>query len=271
MWGYRTRDVARLVGVPEGRIRGWARAGLVSARRGARGELRFAFEDLVLLRAAAALSTARVPARRVRRTLRRLREQLPAGRALASVAVAADGERVVVSDGRSRWHPDSGQALFDFSVREVAAEVAPLLRRAPDLDADGWYAWACDLEDGAPLQAREAYRRALALDPGHAPSHLNLGRLLHEGGDAAAAEGHYRRALQARPGDATALFNLGVALGDMGRPEEALTAYEGALAVDPRMADAHHNAARLCERLGRRADAIRHMRAAREIAGASGE
>ncbi|HVP66721.1 MAG TPA: tetratricopeptide repeat protein [Anaeromyxobacteraceae bacterium] len=268
MWGYGTRDVARLVGVSEGRVRAWVRAGVVSPRRGSRGELRFAFQDLVLLRAAAGLSDARVPARRLRRTLRRLREQLPDGRALASVAVAADGERVVVSDGRSRWHPESGQALFDFSVREVAAEVAPLLRRSPSsLDADGWFAWACDLEDGAPAEAREAYRRALLLDPGHAGAHLNLGRLVHESGDAPAAERHYRRALETRPGDQTALFNLGVALGDQGRLEEALLAYGRALVADPGMADAHLNAARLCERLGRRAEAIRHLRAAREANG----
>ncbi len=264
MWGYRTGDVARLLGVSATRVRGWVRAGLVKGRRGSRREFLFSFQDLVLLRAAAGLAAARVPPRRLRRALSRLRGQLPEGHSLASVAIATDGDRVVVSDGRSRWQPESGQALFDFEVREVASRVAPLSRRpSSDLDAAGWHAWGCDLEDGAPERALEAYERALSLDPGHAASHLNLGRLLHEAGDPAAAEDHYRRALAARPRDPTALFNLGVALGDQGRLEEAVDAYDRALDADPAMADAHQNAARLCERLGRRAAAIRHLRAVR--------
>lgn len=265
MWGYRTCDVARLLGVPEERIRSWARGGLVRARRGRRGEFRFGFQDVVLLRAAAGLAAARVPPRRLRQALRSLREQLPEGRALASISIAADGKRLVVSDGRSRWHPESGQAVLDFSVGEVASRVAPLFSKgSADLDADGWYSWGCDLEDGAPAQAQEAYRRALTLEPLHAAAHLNLGRLRHEAGDAAAAETHYRKALEAGSDNGTALFNLGVALGDQGRLAEALAAYERALDIEPRMSDAHHNAARLCERLGRHEEAIRHLRAMRQ-------
>src|SRR5512139_2482004 len=117
MWGYRTRDVARMLGLPEARVRSLARAGLARSRRGPRGELRFSFEDLVLLRAAAGLFRARVPARRVRAALRRLRQELPEGHGLAGVAIAADGERVVVRQGGSLWRPESGQTVFDFEVR----------------------------------------------------------------------------------------------------------------------------------------------------------
>ena len=108
--------------------------------------------------------------------------------------------------------------------------------------------------------------RALALDASHPGANLNLGRLLHEAGDAGAAEAHYRRALEARPRDAVALFDLGVVLEDRGRLEEALGCYRQALDAEPAMADAHHNAARLCERLGRRAEAVRHLAALRRMA-----
>jgi len=53
---------------------------------------------------------------------------------------------------------------------------------------------------------------------------------------------------------------MGVALEDLGRPADALAAYEKAIALDPRNADAHYNAANLCERLGRPADAVRHLK-----------
>jgi len=271
MWGYRSRDVARMLGLPPRRIRAFARLGFASPRRGPRGELLFSFHDLVLLRTARELAAARVPTRRIRAALRSLRSQLPDGRSLASVRIAADGDRLVVRDGRGAWRPESGQALFDFGVSSLSETVAPLLReasRAEDasgLDAQAWYAWGCDLEDGAPAQARRAYARALQLDPEHGGAHLNLGRLLHEGGDAPGAEAHYRAALAAQPGDATAWFNLGVALEDQGRPDEALLCYARCLEAAPGHADAHFNAARILEAMGRRAEALRHLAAHRRL------
>lgn len=280
MWGYGARDVSRMLGLSASRVRAWAREGLVSPRRGPRGELRFSFHDLVLLRTARDLLRARVPAPRVKRALRRLRAQLPEGRSLAGVRVTAEGDDVLVRDGAAAWRPDSGQVVLDFEVRDVAAQIAPLILQASQAagaargagdaaDAEGFYEWACDLEDGAPEQAREAYRRALTLDPAHYGANLNLGRLLHERADLPAAERHYRRALAARPDEPGALYNLGVALEDQGRGEEALAAYEACLARDPGHADGHHNAARLCERLGRRQQALRHLHAARRIQGSS--
>ncbi len=257
-----------MLGLSAPQVRRWARDGIVAPQRGPRGELRFSFHDLVLLRTARGLLAARVSAGRVKRALRRLRAQLPAGHSLAGVRVTVEGDRVVVRDGAALWHAESGQALLDFEVRDVAAGVAPLLREAARAagDADAFYEWACDLEDGAPEQAREAYRRALALDPGHYGANVNLGRLLHESHDLAGAERHYRQALAARPGDAMALFNIGVALEDQGRHVEALAAYEASLAGDAGHADSHRNAGRLCEKLGRREQALRHLGAARRLA-----
>ncbi len=271
MWGYRSSDVARMLGLPADRIRAWARLGFASPRRGPRGELLFSFHDLVLLRTAHELATARVPVRRIRRALRSVRSSLPDGRSLASVRIAADGDRIVVRDGRGSWRPESGQALFDFGVDSLSERVAPLLTQAArsrdrgGLDAQSWYAWGCDLEDGAPGQARKAYARALELDPDHPGANLNLGRLLHEAGDSAAAEVCYRRALVARPGDATAQFNLGVALEDQARLDEALLAYARCLAAAPGHADAHFNAARILEKLERKAEAFRHLAAYRRL------
>ncbi|MBI5067153.1 MAG: tetratricopeptide repeat protein [Deltaproteobacteria bacterium] len=271
MWGYRTSDVARMLGVPEERVRSWARLGFASPRRGPRGALLFSFQDLVLLRSARELLAAGVPARRAGRALRSLRRRLPEGRTLASVRIAADGDRLVIRDGKGAWRPESGQGLFDFGVAQLAERVAPIVKEAAQardasgLDAQAWYLWGCDLEGASPAQARKAYARALELDPDHPGANLNLGRLLHEAGDGAGAELHYRRALEARPGDGVALFNLGVALEDQGKAEEALLAYARCLESAPEQADAHFNASRILERLGRKAEALRHLVAYRRL------
>jgi len=273
--GYSTREVARILELTPRQVRSSVRAGLLDPERDPRGQFRFTFQDLVCLKTARGLFAARLPAGRVRASLERLRGQLPRGRRLSGVRIGVEGKRVVVTDGRSRWQPETGQVLLDFGVADRAHRAAPVAREsfrtakeeggAGAVPADEWYRWGCELEAAAPEEAREAYLRALSVDPGHADALVNLGRLLHESGDPAQAEIFYRRALEARPQDATAAFNLGVALEDLERPSDALAAYERALSLDPGNADAHYNAANLCERLGRPADALCHLKEYRAL------
>jgi tetratricopeptide (TPR) repeat protein len=270
--GYSTKDVAALIGLSIGQVRSYVRAGFLAPRQGPRGDYFFSFQDLVLLRTAKGLLASRVPRRRVRLALQNLREQLPQERALTGVRISAQGHHVVVRDGADVWNPESGQAFFDFELAELAREAATLPLRTPpaappDLPpgAEDWYGRGEELEDDAPEEAMAAYRRALEIDSRLADAHLNLGRLLHERGEAAAAEGHYRQALASRPDDATAVFNLGVALQDLGRLAEAAEAYESALEIDRALADAHFNLSGLYETLGQREDAFRHLRTYRSL------
>ena len=263
---YSTRHVAEILGLTEGRVRSFARSGLLDPGRGPGNTYRFTFQDVVLLRAARELIDQDVPARRVSSALRSLRAQLPRGQPLSGVRVVALGERVVVHDQDTAWDPETGQVSLDFSVRELAAQVEPF---APDagrarpgddeLSADDWYDLAIDLEAVSVDKARSAYRRAIAMAPGHAEAHLNLGRLLHEKGDISDAESHYRQACAARPNSALAAFNLGVALADRGKGAEALAVYRRAVKLDPEHAEAHFNLGRLCEAAGDRTGALQHL------------
>lgn len=260
-----------MLAITPGRVRSYAT--FLSPARGARGEYRFSFQDLVLLRTVMGLVAARVPPVRVKRSLKKLRERLPRGRPLSSVRISTDGKDVAVREDGSLWNPDSGQVLFDFGVADLATAAAPVARRNAAearaseraLDADAWYDLGCDLEAVAPAEARDAYERAVALDPSHADAHVNLGRLLHAGGEVAAAESHYRVALAGSPAHPTASFNLAVALEDLGRLDEAIAAYERAVEADPLHPDAHFNLARLLEKAGRKAAALRHLNAYRKL------
>jgi len=269
MKSYTTRDVANLLGLSEAQVRSHARVGYLAPDRGPRNSYRFSFQDLVLLRTAEALRDARIAPQRIRHALRALSRELPAGRSLSGMRISSEGDRIVVRDGSEAWNPESGQLLLDFRVAELAGQMAPVARRLAHaarrsdepLTADQWYDLGADLETAAPDDARDAYARAVALDPRHASARVNLGRLLQDAGRPAEAAEQYRAALAVRPRHPTAAFNLGTALEDLGRRPEAIEAYRKALDADDDFADAHFNLARLYEQTGRRAAALRHLKA----------
>jgi len=281
-----------MLGLPPARLRAYVRSGVLAPERGENGELRFSFQDLLLLRTAEGLVRERVPPRRVASALRKLRERLPEERPLTGVQLGAEDQSVVAREGSARWHVESGQVLLDFERGCAEAETAlpPLAdlpaRRAggaagPSADAalsplalkgdvaalsvEELYEIGCDLEEADPAQAEASYVEVLARAPRHADAHINLGRLLHERGDLEEAEGHYRQALAGRPDDPTATFNLGVALEDQDDVAEAIAAYERAVMLNPQNADAHYNAARLYEKGGDYGASLRHLRAYRDL------
>jgi tetratricopeptide (TPR) repeat protein len=286
MSGYTAQEVARMLGLTAGRLRAYIRAGVLAPERGARGEMRFSFQDLLLLRTAEGLVRERIPPARVRRALKKLRARLSDARPLTGVQLAAEGATVVVRDGGARWQAESGQVLLDFEGARGDND-APLTELPPRRPAEGearagtaagagadsvvelsvneLYEIGCDLEETDPEHAEASYRQVLARDPGHPDANVNLGRLVHERGDLAAAEAHYKRALVRRPEDPIATFNLGVALEDQGHVAEALDTYERAVALNPENADAHYNAARLYEKEGDYGAALRHLRAYRNL------
>ena len=270
--GFTAREVAGLIGLSVGQVRAYVKDGVVTPKKGPDGEARFALPDVVLLRTAKGLADHISPAK-LRKALKRLKEQLPPGRPLSAVRIVVHGEDVVVRDGDTAWKLESGQRVLDFEVSELAPKVAPLVRKAarqahqvPDeMQADDWFELGYELELNEPEQARDAYRRALELNPDHVPARVNLGRLLHERKQVKLAEVHYRLALAGEPDNTTALFNLGVALEDLGRLDEAAQTYETAVRCEPKHADAHFNLARLYERQGKKAAAIRHLKAYQSI------
>lgn len=266
MRSYSVRDVQRVLRLSPAVTRGLIRAGFVKAGRGPRRAYRLSFQDLIVLRAARALIDARIPAKRIRRSLERLRRELPASLPLSGLAISAVGDRVVVRDGETRWQADSGQYLLGLDVTleegvlqvvEHRAEPAAAATAAPP--ALEWFAQGLALENTDPEAAVAAYRQATDENPRNAPAWINLGRLLHVLGRTVEAEEVYRRALGHAGQDPLLLFNQAVLLEDVGKTAGALDAYQAALAGDPDLADCHYNLARLYESLGRQQHAIRHL------------
>jgi tetratricopeptide (TPR) repeat protein len=227
---YGVREVQKLLRLPRSTIRTLIHAGFVSPARGPRNAWRFSFQDLIVLRTAQALAAAKVPARRIARSMRELRRHLPQSMPLSGLSIAAEADRVVVREGASRWQADSGQYLLAFEGSPADGSLTVLERRARTDALD---------------EALDAY--------------IERGCSLHQSGRLADAERVYREALAACGEDAVLLYNFGIVLEDLERKPEAAALYERALKVDPRFADCHYNLALLCEALGKPQEAIRHM------------
>jgi tetratricopeptide (TPR) repeat protein len=255
---YGVREVQKLLRLPRSTIRALISAGFVSPERGPRKNWLFSFQDLIALRTAQALAAAKVPPRRITRSMKELRRRLPHSMPLSGLSISAVADRVIVREGASLWQAESGQYLLGFAGDPASGSLS-VFERAPQKSRAQWFGRAESLEQSDSIAAIDAYRRAIAENPAHLGARINLGRLLHNTGRLAPAEAVYREAIAACGHDALLLFNFGVLLDDMKRKEEALTAYEDALRADPDFADCLYNLALVCEELGRQREAIRHM------------
>lgn len=274
MSDYSLREVGKLLGLSRSIISGLIDAGFVSPTRGRRGEFRFTFQDLVLLRAAQGLSQAKLPPSRIVRAMKRLRAQLPDEVPLTGLRIEAVGDSVVVNQGAAQWQPEDGQYVLRFAVevQEVKQQAAPQrlafvdAERPRPLSSPAWFEQALALDEANDVErACAAYRNALRDDDTHLNAYINLGRCLHANGRLVDAEATYREGLAKCGADETLLFNLAIVLEDLHRHEEAASTYRAALARAPDMADAHYNLALLCEAQGRRQEALRHLNAYRKL------
>ena len=265
MRSYNVHEVERVLRLTRSTIRGLVNAGFVKPERGARREYRFSFRDLIVLRTARALIDAKVPRKRIHRSLEDLRRHLPESMPLSGLSICAVGDRVVVRDGQTHWQAENGQYLLGLEALENG--VLHVVERPAAAGGDGvepktaeqWFAEALELESVDARAARRAYEHAVKIDPTHLASWINWGRLLHEQGAIREADKVYQRAIEQCGCDPLLMFNRGVLLEDLGETAAALEAYQAAIEEDPDLADCHYNLARLYEVLGKPQHAIRHL------------
>ncbi|OGQ91094.1 MAG: hypothetical protein A2289_05375 [Deltaproteobacteria bacterium RIFOXYA12_FULL_58_15] len=143
---YTTSQVARLLKLPEHRIRSYVRCGIISggpdigdekqihkaspqkpARSDAnqKNRLSFDFRDILVLKTVRKLMSAGVPPNRVKQVLAAVRKQLPAERPLSAVRITLKDGVIVVSDGDVHWEPESGQSQLSFAAFDSPVHSQP--------------------------------------------------------------------------------------------------------------------------------------------------
>jgi tetratricopeptide (TPR) repeat protein len=108
-------------------------------------------------------------------------------------------------------------------------------------------------------EAAAAFRRALQVDPNHAPAHQNLGILALRLGDMRTAQDSLSRALALNPRLPLALNTMGVLYARQGDDARAVDHWRRAVDIDPRQYDALYNIGLVLMRAGNREDARRAL------------
>ena len=192
---YTFAAVAKILEIPESKLRYWAQVGFVGPSVRDAGKVLFSFQDLIGVKAAKELVDRGFAVAEIRKALDRVRSSLPhVDRPLDRIRVAFDGDALVVIDGGNAFEV-SGQKVFDFGLGDLARRAAVMPSSAiateanPDAVGSGtdgharsvtaydWFAEGLRAEaDPARVDDAEAcYRKALALD-------ARLGGRAHEPG-----------------------------------------------------------------------------------------
>ena len=90
-------------------------------------------------------------------------------------------------------------------------------------------------------EAQARFEQAIALNPHYAEARNNLGSLFGQNNQLEAAAAQFEQALLVRPDYPEALNNLGNTFDRMGKFDQALEKIQQALALEPDYVDAHHS------------------------------
>jgi tetratricopeptide (TPR) repeat protein len=242
---YCQREVSRLTGISESRIRYWGRQGLITPREKDRGRLWFDFQSLVALRTVRDLRRQGVSLHKIRNCVAKLRQIMPGlKQPLSEVRISLDQGRLILGKNLRRFTPE-GQLFIDFNGIE-GAPVTPATEASEEL-----FSLALEDEDAGRLaEAREKYEKILAVAPDHVDTLVNLGTLLFLAGHETAAASRYLQALAINPDHMEANYNLANLLEGQGQPDAAVLFYKKAIQLEPEFADAHFNLAMVLEALG---------------------
>ena len=265
---YSTEDILHILRIDRRRLRKYQRAVAVCpAGRGRTSS--YTFHHLVLLRTAKTLCDAGIPVRRIRNALQLIQRHIGPARGLQSIAIAAVGGQIVVTDATGQWRPESGQLLLDYEARGAFKVIdigrSSRTRTSMPPRARDWFEWGLELEQASPEEARRAYEAALGLDPSLTEAHINLGVWHHQSGNLDEAERCYRQALQYNPRCIIAYFNLGLTLESKGDRQGAIRAHEELLRHEKSHREAHRCLGHLYEAEGRLREALRHYAEARRL------
>src|SRR5580658_11236387 len=139
MQEFDSKDLKRLFGIPASHVRSLIRAGHIrpSKKAGKSGKLAYSFQDLIVLRTLGSLRAAKIPTKRINRTLREIRSSLPGELPLSGLSIVAVGDRIVVREGQSLRESDTGQYTLALEFIDQGGDLLMIDKRSSAPDSAG--------------------------------------------------------------------------------------------------------------------------------------
>jgi len=269
---YSREEVRRLLNIPERQLKSWEKQQLIPAASS------YGFRELIAMRSLLKLREDKVPPAQIRRAIAAISEKLKhVDNPLVQLKLYADSGKIHVEVDGKAMEAESGQLLLNFDPVELKKLLAfrakedPHAERRRRAEAERWFQRGLELEQtAAPLEEiRQAYDKALELDPKSAGALVNLGTLHFNARKWKEAEQFYRRAIDVDPDYALAQFDLANLYDERGDRTKALEHYTAALRLSPNYADAHYNLALLYQGANQTMKAVRHWTAYLKLDGSS--
>jgi len=142
--GFTNRQVVAITGVTPRQLTYWRQTGLIlPSGETPGGHARYAFQDLIALKAAKRLIDAGVSVQRIRKAIASLVQFLPhVGRPLAELSLVATGDVVLVLHRGTAFEALTGQEWI-FQVADLERDVARIRERdrAAPLQGDLFAVW----------------------------------------------------------------------------------------------------------------------------------
>lgn len=145
-------------------------------------------------------------------------------RAVETAAGASDGEKMLVT---------AFEAAVNGEPAVQQAELEKLVAAYPDDERAHNALAAFLLGQQRYGEAAEAYRAAIAIDPGYPPPYNQLGYALRFLGDSEGAEEAFERYIELIPDQPNPYDSYAELLMTVGRFEDSIASYEKALEIDP--------------------------------------
>src|SRR5260370_23912191 len=153
----------------------------------------FSFSDLIALRALQKLRESRIPSKQIGRALVSLKQKLTDVEwPLSELKIISNGRSIAVQIAGQRMEAITGQMLFDFETAEIGAVRAfpqsakahggRSQKLADERQAEHWFQRGLELEESGapPIDALEAYKKAVELNPNAASALVNRGTLHYQ-------------------------------------------------------------------------------------------
>ena len=277
---YTPAMLSGLLGVSPGRIRRWARDGLIRPAKTVHRLPYFDFAEVARTRTLAGLLAAGVSKAELAEGLAALSEVF-GGEAAAAGGLdllARDG-RLLLRDDAGLREPASGQRVLEFvqddsrpssdELDEEDEPPSPALLRLPDpggeraerRTAAEWLRSGVErLDADDPAAAEPALRACLAREPANPEAHFHLADALFRTGRPEAAAERYRAATEHDPRYLEAWVQLGCVRASGNEHRAAAAAFRTALAIHADLPEAHLHLAESLHALGDAA-AAKHYRA----------